>query len=165
MNRTSTRTRPGAVLTNVATLAGGLVLFFAMPVRGGTSTGGLVRGTLVALAGVAAVAWVIVRQVRGSGRRELTPLQLVMLAEIVTCTFSLAYYSLEVHDPEQFVGINSRLDALYFTLTTMTTVGYGDIHAAAQLARALVCIQLAFNLVFLAVLAHLLRSRLGDRSS
>jgi hypothetical protein len=147
----------------VATLAGGLVLFFAMPVRAGTSTVGLVRGSLIALLGVAVVAWVIIRQVRGSGRRELTPLQLVMLAEIVACTFSLAYYSLAVHDPAQFVGIRTRLDALYFTLTTMTTVGYGDIHAAAQLARALVCVQLAFNLVFLALLAHLLRTRLGAR--
>jgi hypothetical protein len=154
--------RPGAVLTNVATLGGGLLLFFALPVRG-MSAGALVRDILIALAGVAVVAWVTVRQVRGSGRRELTPLELVMLAEVVTCTFSLAYYSLAVHDPAQFVGIHTRLDALYFTLTTMTTVGYGDIHAAAQLARAVVCVHLTFNLVFLAVLASLVRTRLGDR--
>lgn len=162
---TSARTkRPGALTTNVATLVGGLVLFFAVPVRGGAPAGALVRDALIALVGMALVAWVVVRQVRGAGRHELSPLQLLMLVELVACIFSLAYYSLAVHDQGQFVGIHTRLDALYFTLTTMTTVGYGDIHAAAQLARALVCVHLAFNLVFLGLLARLLRHRLGDRA-
>lgn len=158
------RKRPGALVTNVAILVGGLLLFFAVPVRGGVSAVPLVRDALLALTGVAVVGWVVVRQVRGSGRRELTPLQLVILVEITACVFALSYYALSVHDHGQFVGIRTRLDALYFTLTTMTTVGYGDVHAAAQLARALVCIHLVFNLVFLGLLARLLRYRLADRT-
>ena len=156
--------RSASLLTGIVTLAGGLVLFFAMPVSSGGSSWALVRDTLLALVGVTVVGYVVVRQARGSGWRELSPLQLVMLAEVVVCLFSLTYYSLSVHDGTQFVGLHTRLDALYFTLTTTTTVGFGDVHAAAQLARGLVCIQLAFNLVFLGLLARLLRHRLGAPS-
>ena len=37
----------------------------------------------------------------------------------------------------------------------MTTVGYGDIHAEGQLARALVCVLLVFNVVVVASLIRL----------
>ena len=115
----------------------------------------------MSLVGVVLVAGIIIRQLRGSGRRELTPLQLVVLAEIVACAFSLAYYALAV-EGDHFAGLHTRLDALYFTLATMTTVGYGDVHATSQVARGVVCAQLAFNLVFLGALARLLQRRLGD---
>jgi hypothetical protein len=156
--------RPGALVTHVATLAGGLVLFFAVPVRSGGSTVVLVRSCVVALVGVVLVGWIVVRQVRGAGRRDLTPLQLLMLAEIVACAFSLVYYAMAVDEANQMVGIETRLDALYFTLSTMSTVGYGDVHAVSQLARGVVCVHLAFNLVFLGVLARLLQRQLVDRA-
>jgi voltage-gated potassium channel len=87
----------------------------------------------------------------------------VMLAEIVACAFSLVYYAIAVYDPDQMVGVRTRLDALYFTMSTMSTVGYGDVHAVSQLARGVVVVHLTFNLVFLGVLARLLQRRLGDR--
>lgn len=152
--------RPGTVLTQVATLVGLLALFFSMPVRADEPTAVLLRTGLVALLGVALVTWIVVRQLRGSGRRELAPLQLVVLAEIVACAFALAYFALATQG-DHFVGIQTRLDALYFTLTTMTTVGYGDIRATTQLARGVVCAQLAFNLVFLGALTRLLQRRMG----
>ena len=155
---------PGTLLTNVATLAGGLVLFFSVPVRADSSTAALVRSCVIAFLGVALVGWIIVRQVRGSGRRVLSPLQLVMLAEIVACAFSLVYYAMAVHSPDELAGVRTRVDALYFTLSTMSTVGYGDVHAVSQLARGIVCAHLAFNLFFLGVLARLLQRQVVERS-
>jgi voltage-gated potassium channel len=158
------RRRPGPLLTNAATLAGGLIVFFSVPVRTGSSTPVLLRSCALGFLGVAIVGWVVVRQVRGSGRRDLTPLQLVMLAEIVACAFSLVYYAIAVYDADEIVGVRTRLDALYFTLSTMSTVGYGDVHAASQLARGVVTAHLAFNLVFLGVLARLLQRQIGERT-
>lgn len=149
------------MLTQVATLVGLLVLFFSLPVRVSADTGVLLSSGLIAFLGVVLVAWIVIRQLRGSGRRELAPLQLVMLAEIVACAFSLAYYALATQG-DHFAGMHTRLDALYFTLATMTTVGYGDVSATSQLARGVVCAQLAFNLAFLGALARLLQHRLGD---
>lgn len=155
---------PGVLVTQSATMGGLLIVFFSAPLTGSSSTGALVLNCALAFVGVSVVAWVVVRQVTGSGRFELSPLQLVMLAEIVAFAFSMAYYSLAVAGPN-FVGLHTRLDSLYFTLTTMTTVGYGDVRATSQLARGVVCVQLVFNLVFLGALARLLQRRLGDRHS
>ena len=52
--------------------------------------------------------------------------------------------------PGQFTGLSTRTDSLYFTVSTLATVGFGDIHASGQLARAAVTVQIVFNLVFLA---------------
>lgn len=61
----------------------------------------------------------------------------------------------------ELVGIATRIDALYFSTVTMTTVGYGEIHATGQVARALVTMQLVFDVAFLGVLASLLSRRLA----
>ena len=37
----------------------------------------------------------------------------------------------------------------------MSTVGYGDVHAEGQVARALVCILIVFNVVVVASLARI----------
>lgn len=79
--------------------------------------------------------------------------------------FSLGYYLLAVQQPEQFSGLSTRLDALYFSMTTMSTVGYGDIHAQGQLARLLVTVQLVFNLVFVASLVSLIQDQIRQRGA
>jgi voltage-gated potassium channel len=71
----------------------------------------------------------------------------------------LAFYVVEQHRPGEIVGLNSRLDSLYFTVSTLLTIGYGDVHAAGQLARALVLVQTVFDVVFVATAASLLSSR------
>ena len=50
--------------------------------------------------------------------------------------------------------MHTRVDALYFTLATMATVGYGDIHAEGQVARAMVCAVIAFDVVVVASLVR-----------
>lgn len=41
----------------------------------------------------------------------------------------------------------TRTDALYFTVTVFTTVGFGDITATSQLTRRLVTIQMILDLL------------------
>ena len=50
----------------------------------------------------------------------------------------------------------SRIDAIYFCLTVFATVGFGDISAESEAARAVVSVQMVANLVFFAVGIRLL---------
>jgi voltage-gated potassium channel len=43
----------------------------------------------------------------------------------------------------------TRTDSLYFTVTTFSTVGYGDITATSQAARLLVTVQMILDLLAL----------------
>lgn len=51
--------------------------------------------------------------------------------------------------PGQFADLHTKTDAVYYCVSTLATVGFGDVHAAGQLARAAVTLQMLFNLVFL----------------
>lgn len=73
---------------------------------------------------------------------------LVSVLALVVVAFALAYFALNRSDPGQVAGLSTRLDALYFTLTTLVTVGYGDVYPQGQAARAIACLQFVFNAVF-----------------
>jgi Ion channel len=63
----------------------------------------------------------------------------------------------------EFEGLATRIDALYFALTTLFTVGYGDIHPVGQLARALVSVQMVLNVGVLALAGGLVVRGVADR--
>ena len=67
--------------------------------------------------------------------------------------------------PGQMADVNTKVDALYFTATTLSTVGYGDAHAVGQLARVIVTLQLVFDLAFIAVALRLLSSVASRRAT
>ena len=123
---------------------------------------------LAGLAVLAMVAWWVSRQVV---REMHTPapevhIDNLLLTIVVGVTaFAVADLVLARLDPGQFVDLQTKTDALYFALTTLVTVGFGDIHAKGQLARLLVIAQMLFNVVVLAaafrVLAGAARARRG----
>ena len=88
---------------------------------------------------------------------------LVFLIELSMVVFSATYFVLA----HEFTDLHTRLDALYFTVVTMATVGYGDITPSAQTARLLVTVQIFYNFVFLATAAGTVstrvRSQVGSR--
>jgi Ion channel len=69
-------------------------------------------------------------------------------------TFAATYYVLGTQWHGQLVtgdnspGISNRVDAFYFATTIFTTVGFGDIHAQGELARAIVSGQMLFTYVY-----------------
>ncbi|MFC9325013.1 potassium channel family protein [Kitasatospora sp. NPDC057015] len=85
---------------------------------------------------------------------------LILLSMVV---FSATYFSL-ARDNE-FNGLETRLDALYFTVITMSTVGYGDITPSGQDARVVVILQIFYNFVFLAAAAGTLSNRVRSQVS
>lgn len=143
MNRVLRRRSVRALIEGVVIIA----TFYLIPVRADRELGVRVVLTLVAL-GLLAV--IVTRHVR----RGTDPLARLLAA---VATLALAFYTAAA-TPGQFVGLETRTDALYFT---MATIGYGDIHATGQLARILVIVfQLVFPTTLMSTIAR--RLRRGD---
>lgn len=141
-----------------------LVVYFAAPVHLAVDEGTAARiaMTVVALALLALwVMWQLRRQVDDEDRRIDGLLTVILIVVVV---FSLAFYILEHSKPGEVAGLETRLDSLYFTVSTLLTIGYGDVHAAGQTARALVLVQVVFNVVFVATAAGLLSTRVRTRA-
>lgn len=80
---------------------------------------------------------------------------ILLVVAMLIFGFSSVYLAVN-REVGQFEGMTTRIDALYFTVTTLSTVGYGDVHATGQMARALVTLQILFDLSLLAVSVRLL---------
>jgi voltage-gated potassium channel len=63
--------------------------------------------------------------------------------------FASAYFAMGRAAPATFSEHLTRTDALYFTVTTFSTVGYGDITAVSQAARLVVTAQMILDLLAL----------------
>ena len=102
---------------------------------------------LLLVAALALVTLVLVVQVRRSLRRGRLPLErlapLLGAVNLVVVFFALIYYA----NSEHFAGLETRLDSLYFTVATLCTVGYGDITPVGPGMRAVVSIQMVFDLI------------------
>jgi len=128
---------------------GMLIIFYAVPVSTQDSTVRVALSVLLTLVGVGAVGWAIVEQLRRQLHTRSEDIHtLLLLLPLAAIVFALGFFVLEEHSPSQLSGLSTRTDALYFTLSTLTTVGYGDITAQGQVARGLVILQLVFNAVF-----------------
>lgn len=141
-----------------------LALYFVVPVDAQRAPLGVLAGVVVSAVALAGVAYVVFTEAR-SARRRLTGWHLVLALEIALVVFSFTYYLIAIDDPHQFAGLDTRLDAMYFATTTVATVGYGDVHATGQLARAVVTLHMVFNLVFIAAVVNLARDRMSERRS
>jgi voltage-gated potassium channel len=143
-----------------------LAIYYAVPEKVFTSTEAAVLSIVILVGGGGLLAALIAGQVRSQfrpGADATVELQsLLMLAYLGVIVFALGYFFM-ARSTEQFSGLETKTDALYFTVTTLATVGFGDIHAVGQGARAIVTAQIVFNLVFLGSLARLLTGHLQQR--
>ena len=82
--------------------------------------------------------------------------------------FAAGYTSLSEADPSAFTEPVGRLDALYFTMTVLATVGFGDITPVTGPARVVVTVQMVCGFAFAALvgrefLAAVRRAQDGDQ--
>jgi len=75
---------------------------------------------------------------------------LAATAPLFLVLFAAIYFLMAQADLNDFnVHSLTRTDALYFTVTVFTTVGFGDIVATTQVARLVVTVQMILDLVVL----------------
>lgn len=159
----SVQARRAAVTGLLIVLA--TVVFYLLPVPGRMREASWV---VLFCCGVAVLAVFIVLSIsRLLHAGEDTRIRaLVMLLCLAVLFFSYANVTLSAI-PSEFVDLHTKTDALYFSVSTLATVGFGDVHASGQVARAAVTVQMLFNLVFIgttvAMLSGLMRARANRR--
>jgi hypothetical protein len=79
--------------------------------------------------------------------------------------FAFAYHTVANGQSGQFLGLHTRLDALYFSLSTVTTAGAGNISPIGQLARSLVTAQLIFDMAMVTTAVSVVSGRLQSRKA
>lgn len=151
-------------------MAGVLAVYYAVPIGQLPSGIGVVFSVVGVVGGAALLVWLAVRQLRvlAAGERTDGPARLdglILLVVVVVPLFAVCYLALEKADSDQFASLSTKTDALYFSLSTLATVGFGDVHASGQLARGLVTLQIAFDLVFVGALVSVVTGEIRERSA
>jgi voltage-gated potassium channel len=138
-----------AVLRSLATAIVLVGLYYLLPLDHLASVPlavTLVAGLLVLLA-VAAWQLRLVTGARYPAARAAEALATTV--PLFLLLFASAYFVMARASPATFSHHLTRTDALYFTVTTFSTVGYGDITAASQAARLVVTAQMILDLLAL----------------
>jgi voltage-gated potassium channel len=134
------------------------ILYFTLPLDRSFSA----LTVLALFAGLGIFAVLIAFQTRAIVRSpypRLTAItSLAFSAPIFLLCFATVYYLMERSDPSAFTESMTRMDALYFTVTVFTTVGFGDIAARSELARAITTIQMLGDLLLIGLVARVLLS-------
>ncbi|MER6440854.1 ion channel [Streptomyces sp. NPDC001185] len=159
------RDRPRAGWTTVLVMGRSLLIavglvtaYYLLPLdrygAGGTSVM-LLAGLLVV---VAVFVWEIRTIVRSPHPRLKAVEALAATLVLFLVLFASAYYLLDRAAPGSFTEPLSRTDALYFTLTTFSTVGFGDIAASSETGRVMAMLQMAGGLLLVGFAARVLAS-------
>ena len=85
---------------------------------------------------------------------------LLTLLTLLIVGFATVHYTIETAYPDELLGLESKVDGLYFSTTVATTVGFGDITPTGQVARAVVTVQMIFDLLFIGVAVRILGTSL-----
>lgn len=140
--------RTGLVSATVA------AAYFVVPLTRLSTGAGLRLGAGLAL--VAAVLTWHLREIARSPFPRLRAVEaLVLTLTLFGVVFATAYYVMGRSTAGSFNEQLSRLDAAYFTLTVFATVGFGDIVAVSQQARAVAMLQMVADLVLVGVVAKM----------
>ncbi len=138
-----------AVLRTVATVALVLVLYFLLPLGGGTSVEKIIKITLGAMVLTAIIIWQVRQIIRSSHPVGRAVEALAFSIPLYMLLFATTYFVMAHSNPNAFGIALSRTDAMYFSSTVFTTVGFGDITAKSEAARLVVTVQMWLDLAFL----------------
>ena len=140
-----------------------MAAYFAVPV--GQDADGL--GVTVLVIGAVGFIGALVYQVRqilDSPAPQLRAAEaLATTAVMVIVVFAFTYACMSVTDAASFSEPITKVNGLYFTVTVLATVGFGDIAARTDAARLVVTGQMLLDLLIVGVVVKVLigASRIG----
>ena len=137
--------------------------YYLVPFDGGDLRSVVVR-TILSLACVVAVVGWQIRAVTTAVYPQIRAIQALVFASLVTLVvFAGFYLSLSHNYDGAFNESLGQTSSLYFTLTTLATVGYGDIAAKSDTARIVVMIQMVADVAVLGAAIRLIVGRTRSR--
>ncbi|HET9261396.1 MAG TPA: ion channel [Acidimicrobiia bacterium] len=139
------------VLRRVGLAATALVLFSALTVGVfASATADGYRLLLLAVAQFAAILAILHRILRHRTVTIQTVMGGISAYALIAFVMSSIYFGLDLMTDQEFLnGVVDNGDYTYFSFVTLTTVGYGDILAASNLAKRLVVIEAFVGQVFI----------------
>lgn len=150
-----------------AIAAGGVLLALALGVafsvispKVGSSIAGLAIVTVLVV-----LVRGVVRLVRDQGVTVQAVAGALAIYMLVGLTFALAIGFIAYLEPPYFVqGDQPLSQQVYFSFTTMTTTGYGDLTPATRVGRALSVLEMLIGQIYLVTVIGLLVGNLNRRS-
>lgn len=113
----------------------------------------------IAIGLIVAYAWFFKRQIGAVYHAQFPTLRaaeaLVLIAAMFLALFSMIYVMLSLSDVQSFTEVLDPFTSYYFSLTVLATVGFGDITPVSTAARSVTMVQMALDLVFVAVLIRI----------
>ena len=156
--------RPWVVRLAVVLALLALALSAVRATFGGVGEGaGLVMNAALVALGPPAVALGIVRDLRETGQVQLTAVMGVLsLYLLLGMFFAFTYAAIDEIAPPFFASGRDATtsDCLYFSFTTLTTVGYGDFVARTDLGHTLAVIEALIGQIYLVTVVSLIVSNL-----
>jgi voltage-gated potassium channel len=126
-----------------------IVLYGVLPVPHRTDAGVLIELAIGLIVFGAVLGWQVLK-IMGAEHPELRAAEALAVAvPVVLIVFAFTYLSLSRVSPRSFSEHLDHVGAMYFTVTVISTVGFGDIVAKSHAARILVSFQIMLDLVLL----------------
>jgi len=152
-----------AAIVAVLAVAAATAVYYQVPVPAHLHEGSwitlfccgvLVLGILILIA--------VLRLVRAGQQAKVRTLVLLLCLTVLFFSYADAAVATL---PGQFVDLHTKTDSVYFNISTLATVGYGDVHPSGQLARSAVTLQIVFNLVFLGAAISIITTYVRARAT
>src|SRR5262249_14782963 len=143
-----------SVLRSVVVAVVGFVLYFTLPFNSASdfNTG------MALIVGLLAVAALTVWQGRTIAPSPFPLIRAVgglsNTVPLLVLLFATTYFVMDEYDTHSFTEGMTRVDSLYFTVTTFATVGYGDIAPVSEPARITATLQMVVDLVLIGLVAR-----------
>jgi len=132
-----------------------IALFFTIPFDGMDNNSYAVARLTVGLVVLLLVIVLFLRRILTAPVPQLKAMEaLVIVLVKFICLFSGTYLALSHFEPGAFTENLTHTSALYFTIVTFGTVGYGDLAAHSDFARMLVSAQIIIDFIFIAALVR-----------
>jgi voltage-gated potassium channel len=138
-----------AVLRSVLVATVLVVLYYFLPLDRPWDSDTAIRLLIGLLVFAGLMVWAV-RSIAGSrypGLRAAETLALIL--PLFLLLFASTYFLMERASATSFTEPLTRTDALYFTVTVFSTVGFGDITAKSEAARVVLIIQMLADLALL----------------
>jgi voltage-gated potassium channel len=141
----------------ILVVTGTLVAVYVTAPLGQRPVGSIAIRLLLGLVVLVLVLGWQIRSVQRSPNPTLRGVETVTVAvPLLVLTFAATYVAIETSSPGSFTEALSRLDAVYFAVTVLTTVGFGDIAPLSDTARSLVMSQMLVDLAFVGLVFRVL---------
>ena len=145
-----------AVLRGLLVTTALVVLYYLLPLDRSLDTGTAIRLLIGLLVFVGITVWQV-RAITGSRFPGLRAAEtLGFIVPFYLLLFASTYYLMERASAANFTQPLTRTDALYFSVTVFTTVGFGDIAAKSETARVVLIVQMLADLALLGAGARVL---------